>query len=108
MPPSPVDLEIARHHGTSVALEATAERLQASKKAPIPTPSERIYELTKENGLLRLEIRSLKQIREPIRELKEDAEFIEATLNRMVTRFNQAMERVDDDLNEALEGVQGV
>jgi len=91
-----------------VALEATTERLQASKKAPIPTPSERIYELTKENGLLRLEIRSLKQIREPIRELKEDAEFIEATLNRMVTRFNQAMERVDDDLNEALEGVQGV
>jgi hypothetical protein len=54
-PPSPtaIDDEIARHKGTSVAIEATKESLQASKNFTTPSLSEIIEEKTRENGRLR-------------------------------------------------------
>ena len=47
-----IDFEIGCNYSTTVALEATAEQLQASKKAPIPNLTQRIQQLTKENSRL--------------------------------------------------------
>lgn len=57
-PPSPtaIDNEILRHKGTSVAIEATKESLQASKTFTTPSLSEIIEEKTRENGRLREEL----------------------------------------------------
>jgi hypothetical protein len=51
--PTPIDVEIARNKGTSVAIEATNESLQASKSDPTPSLSDMIEQTTRENGRLR-------------------------------------------------------
>jgi hypothetical protein len=45
-----VDLEIRRYGGKTALLEVTPERLQMSKRALILDLSQRIHELTRENG----------------------------------------------------------
>lgn len=54
--PTPIDAEIARNNGTSVAIEATSENMQASKTAYTPSLSEIIDQRTRENGRLRQEL----------------------------------------------------
>jgi hypothetical protein len=56
-PPSltSVDFEIAKRNGTTVAIEATREHMQASKTAVTPSLTEIIYEAKQENGRLRHE-----------------------------------------------------
>ena len=58
LPPEPtaVDGEIARNNGSSVALEATQERLQEAKNMPTPSLSKIIEQRTWENGQLRQEL----------------------------------------------------
>jgi regulator of replication initiation timing len=105
MAPTAVDLEIRRHHGNTVALEATSERLQASKKAPISDLTQRIYELTKENGQLRLEIKYLQENLQPLLGLEEDAEFVLGSLEHMVREVREEKKRVRADFNHAMEGL---
>ncbi|KAH7418762.1 hypothetical protein BKA64DRAFT_763401 [Cadophora sp. MPI-SDFR-AT-0126] len=54
--PTPIDTKIAHNNGTSVAIEATKESLQASKTVPTPSLSEIIDQRTRENGRLRHEL----------------------------------------------------
>lgn len=54
--PTPIDAKIAHNNGTSVAIEATNESLQASKTVPTPSLSEIIEQRTRENGRLRHEL----------------------------------------------------
>jgi len=53
---TPVDIEIARNQGSSVAIEATPENLQAAKRLPITSISETIEQKTRENGQLRQQL----------------------------------------------------
>jgi TolA-binding protein len=106
MEPSAVDLKIGRHHGKTVALEATPEHLQASKKAPIPDLPQRIHELTKENGRLRLEVRYHQQMQEAIRALQEDAKFVAETLEHAIVEFSKIQKEVEDDWYHAM-GLDG-
>jgi hypothetical protein len=99
-PPAPVDLAIARHNGTSTALEATPERLQASKKESYTSLSQREEELTRENGHLRGEIRYWKDI--PTRDLKEDVESLKQGLEDALFKFSRELEKAEDDRNQVL------
>jgi hypothetical protein len=54
--PTPIDAEISRNKGTTVAIEATSENMQASKTAYTPSLSEIIDQRTRENGRLREEL----------------------------------------------------
>ncbi|KAK3369560.1 hypothetical protein B0T24DRAFT_508291, partial [Lasiosphaeria ovina] len=51
--PTPLDVEIARNQGTSIAIEATSENLQAAKGLPPANLSQTIEQKTRENGQLR-------------------------------------------------------
>jgi hypothetical protein len=51
--PIPIDAEIARNEGTSVAIEATSESLPASRIAQTPSLFEMIEQRNKENDRLR-------------------------------------------------------
>lgn len=57
-PPTPtaLDIKIGKYQGTTLALDARPETVQASKKLPIPTQVEWIEQLTKTNGRLRCEL----------------------------------------------------
>jgi hypothetical protein len=57
-PPTPtsIDAKIAHNNGTSVAIEATNENLQAANTVPTPSLSEIIEQRTRENGRLRHEL----------------------------------------------------
>jgi hypothetical protein len=58
IPPEPtaVDVEIANHQDSTVAIDATQERMQAAKKMPTPSLSQMIEQRTWENGQLRQEL----------------------------------------------------
>lgn len=53
---TPVDAEIARHQGSSVAIDTSQKSLQAAKKMPTASLSQTVEELTRENGRLREEL----------------------------------------------------
>jgi len=64
---SPVDRIIDLHHGSTTAIEATPQRLQASKHNPIPSLPERIEQLQKQNNSLNHEVvyyREIEQYRQ--------------------------------------------
>jgi hypothetical protein len=104
--PTPVDIEINRHRGTTVAVEATTERLQASKRAPVPDLAQRIQELTRENGRLRLEIAYHQNMQKNTPDFIEDVKFVVERLEQVVIKFDRMQRVVKDDWEQAMEGVQ--
>ncbi|KAH6694356.1 hypothetical protein BKA61DRAFT_711922 [Leptodontidium sp. MPI-SDFR-AT-0119] len=95
--PSPVDRKIRQADGRTVALEATPELLEAAKKEPIPDLSQRIDELTRENGRLRLEIRYYQQMQEAIEALLTDVKFAIQIMENSILKFNTAQEVAEED-----------
>ena len=89
-----------------MALEATTERLQASKNTPPLSQAERIHELTKENGQLRLEVRSHQQMQDAMRALHEDAKFVAERLEQAAVEFSRVQKEVEDDWYQAIDGTQ--
>jgi hypothetical protein len=63
---NPVDKIINLHHGSTTAIEATPQRLQASKQYPIPSLPERIEQLQRQNSNLNHEVAYYRQM-EPYR-----------------------------------------
>jgi hypothetical protein len=60
--------------------------------------SQRVIEVTRENGHLRGEIRYWKDI--PTRDLKEDVEFLRQGLDDALFKFNRELEKAEDDWNQ--------
>ena len=83
-PLSPIDKIIELHHGSSTAIEATPERLQASKQYPIPSLPERMEQLQRQISSLNHEVAYYRQI-EPYRK-----------------EFEDKVERLGGDLEKAL------
>lgn len=103
MEPSPVDLKIGQMEGRTVALEATPELLEAAKKKPIPNLSERIDELTRENGRLRLEIRFHQQVQEAMQALPTDVRFAIQTMEASILKLNTVLELAEEDRYRTLD-----
>ncbi|KAI9763355.1 MAG: hypothetical protein M1840_000547 [Geoglossum simile] len=97
-PLTSIDIEIGRNRGSSVALEASPARLQASKKTPIPSLSQRIEELTKENGNLRQEVLFHQKMQTAITYLQQDTEYAVKRLNQAVADFSKARKVAEDEL----------
>lgn len=99
--PTSVDLEIARQHGgRTVAIDATPSKLQAAKVAPAPSLRERVEELTKENGQLRLEIRNHQEMLQPVGNFVKGVKTIVEDLEDVLLEFEQ----LQDSLREGEEG----
>ena len=104
MDPKLIDREIMQVDGRTVALEATPELLEAAKKKPVPGLSQRIDELTRENGRLRLEIRYHQQMQEAIETLQTDVKFAVETMERSILEFNSVQEVAEEDWRRTLDG----
>ncbi|KAF7894685.1 uncharacterized protein EAF01_010135 [Botrytis porri] len=100
-PPMPIDIQIGLQRGSTAALEMTPERLQATKQGPSLSTTERIEELTKENGLLRLEIRYYQRMRNAMQELIDDTKFVTERLNGTVKRFTKVQREAENDWHSA-------
>lgn len=99
MPSNPsVDFVIGLHGGSTVAFEATAERVQASKKGPTPTPLQRIEQLSVDNGNLRHEISYLLRWHNAARALKQELEEeIMPALELALSKFSRALRQAESE-----------
>ena len=98
-PPAPtaVDLEIARHSGgRTVAIDATPSRLQATKAAPPPSLMERVEELTRENGQLRLEIRNHQEMLQPVGSFVKGVKSLVEELENILLEFEQLQQSLQE------------
>jgi hypothetical protein len=85
-----VDLEIARHRGgRTAAIDTTPSRLQAAKVAPPPSLMERVEELTKENGQLRLEVRNHQDMLQPVGGFVKGVKSLVEELENILLQFEQ-------------------
>lgn len=85
--PTPIDIEIARNRGTSVAIEATNESLQASKNDLTPSLSEMIEQTMRENGRLREQLAHVQAKQGPNTFLREKATFVMKELEQALIEY---------------------
>ncbi|KAF2818122.1 hypothetical protein CC86DRAFT_309878 [Ophiobolus disseminans] len=85
--PTPIDIEIANHNGSTVAIEATPERVQAAKKMPTPSLSQMIEQLTWQNGQLRSEIDYHQRMHGPSLYLLQKTKLVVTSLQQMIENF---------------------
>jgi len=97
--PTPVDLEIARNQGSSVAIEATQERLQAAKKMPTTNPSETIEQKTRE-GYLQQELAFQLRMNRAYLCLEESVIQIDKFLQDAINEFQKSKERLMNEREE--------
>ena len=101
LPPRGIDIEIGRHNGTTVSLDAMTQNLQASKKATSGNLSQRIEELTKEHGYLRLEVRYYQQMQAAVQSFREDVTFCVDRLQNAILSFDKMHKEVEEDWYQA-------
>ncbi|KAL5344398.1 hypothetical protein ACLOAV_010658 [Pseudogymnoascus australis] len=90
-----VDRVINLHHGSTTALEATHERLEASKQFPVPTFKETIAQLEKQGSNLHHEAIYFRQM-EPIRKrFKRDISLLVRELNDVLSKSDEIEQEVD-------------
>lgn len=95
--PTPIDIEIARNRGTTIAIEATNESLQASKNDPTPSLSEMIEQTTRENGRLREELAHLQKKQGPNTFLLDKVTFVMKELEQAVIEYYRLEAIIEQD-----------
>lgn len=95
--PRPIDQAIAQAQGSSVALDATAERLQAAKYHPTPSLSEIIEARTRENSRLRAELAYFQQVQQLGEHLKEELQYVTERLQLAVNSYNKGQKDLDQE-----------
>jgi hypothetical protein len=101
-PPKPtaVDAEIARSGGSSVAIEATKERSQASKNITTPSLSQIIEQRTRENGQLRQELLYEQRRHSASMYLLEEVKMGVKSLQQALINFQQIYMEVENEFTE--------
>jgi len=93
-----VDAEIARNQGSSVAIEATQENLQAAKKMPTPSLSQIIEQRTWENGQLRQELAYQQRKHGASMYLLEEVKLVVTTLQQALVNFQKLSTEFEDEV----------
>ena len=101
--PSSLDILIGHNRGSSVALEATPARLQASKKTPKPNLSQEIEQLTRENGYLRQELAYHQKMHEASLRLARETQDVVERLRQAAFDYRNTQREVDIDFCKPVE-----
>ncbi len=91
---SPVDRIIDLHHGSTTAIEATPQRLQASKKYPIPGLPERIEQLQKQNSSLNHEVAYYREMEQYRKEFQDDVTQMKERLEKALSKLGSMQREV--------------
>ena len=79
-----------------MAIEATPEKLQASKEMPTPSLSQMIEQLTRENGYLRQELAYQYKMRDASMYLLEETKFVFERLRMAVITFRKVQKEIEE------------
>ncbi|KAF4462511.1 hypothetical protein FALBO_10680 [Fusarium albosuccineum] len=93
--PHPIDREIAKAYGESVSLDATRDKLEASKAPANQSPQEIILERTREVGRLRAEVAYLQEVRRLGDYLCEEVEYVIDRLQLAVIAFHKGLRQIE-------------
>lgn len=99
--PTPIDAEIARHQGSSIAIEATRESLQAAKNMPTPSLPKIIEQRTWENGQLRQELAYQQRKNRASIYLLEEVKQVVESLQQALVDFQKLNRVVEEEDREA-------
>jgi uncharacterized membrane protein YgaE (UPF0421/DUF939 family) len=102
---SPIDRIISLHHGSTTAIEATRQRLQASKQLPTSTLSERIEELQKQNSSLNHEIAYYREMEQYRKEFEYEMARVKEQLEESLFKLAKSQQRVGNEWNQLRHGV---
>ena len=91
---SPVDRIIDLHHGSTTAIEATPQRLQASKHNPIPSLPERIEQLQKQNSSLNHEVIYYREIEQYRQEFQDVMTQVKERLEKALSKLGSNQRKV--------------
>ena len=92
---SPIDRIIKLHHGSSSAIDATPERLQASKQSRSPSLMERIEQLQRHMSSLNYEIAYFREMEPYRRKFKDRVERLSFDLEEAVSKLGNAQRQID-------------
>jgi hypothetical protein len=101
---SPVDKIINLHHGSSTAIEATPQRLQASKQYPIPSLAERIEQLQKQNSSLNHEVAYYREMEQYRKEFQDDVTWVKENLEKTLSKLGRIQQKVDYEWAQLRQG----
>ena len=97
-----MDALIDHNQGSSVALEASRSRLEASKRATRPTPLQRIEQLTGEKTALQKELAKSQRQESANRAFKEEMRQVLDRLQQAVFEWRRAEKEIGDDFDTIL------
>jgi len=99
MPPVPtaIDLQIAEHQGSTIAIEATQERMQAAKLMPTPNLTQIIEYKTWENGQLRQELAYSQRKHGASMYLLEEVKLVVESLQQALVNFQRLHTEFDHE-----------
>lgn len=94
-----IDVQIARRHGTTIAIEATRERMQTSKIATTPSLTEIIAEKERAVGRLRHELHYEREGRLLGERLEEELRFLLERLRIAIINYAQGQKDIKAEYN---------
>jgi hypothetical protein len=94
--PTAIDIEIANNNGSTVAIEAMPDRVQAAKKMPTPSLSRMIEQLTWQNGQLRSEVDYHQRLHGSSLYLLQKTKLVVKSLQQVIENF----ESLDNELRQ--------
>jgi prefoldin subunit 5 len=100
---SPVDKIIDLHHGTTTAIEASRERLQASKEYSEPSSAGKIEQLQEQYRIRYHEAVYFRQMEPSRREFKDDVSRVSRQLAKRLHKLDEIDRSVDQELAELRE-----
>lgn len=95
-----MDIVIGCNLGSTVALDASPARLQASKRAPKLSKSQEIERLVRDNGCLRQELAYQHKMHDASKCLAREAKDVVERLQRAVLEFRRAQKETDYDFGK--------
>ena len=98
--PSPIDVLIDRNQGSSVALEATSARMEASKRMMILTPYQKNMQLNKDNAALRAEMARLHKLESANAYFTKDIKEALGILQQAVFEWRKAQKDIDNEFSQ--------
>ena len=101
---SPIDKIIELHHGSSTAIEATPERLQASKQYPIPSLPERMEQLQRQISSLNHEVAYYRQIEPYRKEFEDKVERLGGDLEKALFKLGRVQRQIGHEWVQLKQG----
>jgi hypothetical protein len=95
-----IDILLSRNNGSSIAIDASQEHLQASKTLPALSAEDNIIELNRVQGRLRRELTYSYELNNLGRDLVDEVDYVVERLRIAIINFKQGQKDVENEFSE--------